>query len=393
MIFFLILIIFLVSFCILFYIYLGYPYLLKLLVWLRRITEKGNKFPPCERFFPEVTIYFSAYNEEINISERIENIFSMDYPSDKIEVIVVSDGSTDGTVSLVNDAIKKNPSKAISLINFKKNRGQAEAQNAVAKAAKYNILLSTDAETRFSIKLLKELVKPFSDPKVGVVGGKVKYLTGGSSIGESYSLYRNSETEMRRCETELGIGFQVDGPCTAYRKQIWEPIKTYEDVDQVISLFARKKGFFTVQAENAICFDKANSNSKKEMIQRARMTRKGLLSKLGRWDLVDVLKHPFFSFALFSHKLLRYFTPIFLILLIFSGIILSFLVNFGIEISITIILILILLAVGNFFKIKLLRKVYLFLESFFYANIGFGMGIVEWVIGKKDGGYKPTRQI
>ncbi len=387
------LIIFSTSFILFCYIYGGYRYILHFLVWLRRLVgSRPHSHAQEERSTPGVTVYFSALNEESNVTERLENLFSMEYQG-TVEIVVVSDGSTDGTVRLVKEAIDANPSRDIRLIEFKSNRGPAAAQNEVAVAAKYDILLSTDAETRFSRDLLREMVKPFSDPRVGVVGGKVIYLPEGSAIGEAYGLYRSAEYDMRRSETELGIGFQVDGPCTAYRKEIWEPIKDYEDVDQVISLIARKKGFLTVQADEAVCYDRANSSRRKEIRQRARMTRKGLLSKLGRWGISDIVRHPFFSLALFSHKLVRYFTPVLLCIIFFSGAWLASVTGHGMETFALVCGVATLFFAGYYLNMPALRKISESLVSFVYANIGFAIGILQWIWGDRGGSYKPTGQL
>lgn len=381
----------------LFYIYGGYYLLLKLFAFLSFELLKGQPYEvlteALEDDLPTVTVFVSAFNEEEKIIGRLHNLAGLEYPTSKLEIIIVSDGSTDKTVSLVKQFMAKHPDLHIELIEFKENKGRAAAQNEVARKAKNEILVATDAETRFPPDILKKLIAPFLDSRVGVVGGRVMYLSQDPVIGQSISTYRSLEAKMRHLETQLGIGFQTDGPCVAFRKAIWEEIRPYEDVDQVISLIARKKGFITVQADEAIAFDKANAGFYQEIKSRSRMTRKGLFSKLGRWGLQDLLKYPGFSFALFSHKILRYFSPLFFTTFLISAFAFALETLTPPDVLLVIFIILFTLAAGHALHIPMLSKVTSRLISFVCANIGFGLGIFEWLKGNKEGVYQPTRRI
>ncbi len=415
--------VFIISLLMLVYVYGGYLFILKILRILmpERIKNHDKKAlsttpspssPPVkggeillpsplagegkgegvkENFFPRVTIFFSAFNEEDNVRERIENLLSLDYPKDSMEIVVVSDGSTDKTVQFIQGIIDSNPSRDIRVIEFKENKGKARAQNIVAEEAKYDILLSTDAEARFSKDLLKEIVKPFSEPDVGVVGGRIAFQPENSEIAKSYLLFRSHEDAIQSYESELGIGVHVGGQCVAYRKNIWEPIKEYEDADLVIMLLAKKKGFITVLANNAVCYDKANTKRKQEIVARARMTRLSLLSKLGRWGIRDIVKYPVFTFALFSHKILRYFSPFYLMLLMISGGWLIIYSGYLLESAVIGMSLIFLIISGNFFNIAIFRTASKRFTSFLYANIGFALGVIQWIARIKKGSYKPAR--
>lgn len=392
------LILLIASLIFLLYIYGGYFLLLKLIAFLFVRREKtAAASPPSlgdERQLLPVTIFVSAHNEEEKIQERLENLLQLEYPKEKLEIIVVSDGSTDNTVRIARDFIAGNADRNIRIIEFKENRGRSAIQNKVASIAKNEILISTDAETSFTPGILKELMPHFSDSTIGVVGAKVIYLSQNSSIGEFIGLYRDLESAIRNLENKLGLGFQTDGPCVAYRKNLWEPIFPYEDVDQVISLIARKKGYRTVQADQAIAFDRANETTHQEIKSRARMTRKGLFSKLGRWGLKDVLRYPGFSFALFSHKILRYFSPLFVLLFLVSGTVLAFQSGHGVELLLLLFSVTLLLGmVRNSKKISCLSSLAGMITSFFCANAGFGLGILQWMMGNRVGKYEPTRKI
>ena len=374
------------------YIYGGYCFFLKLLVVLKGKSPGDHLVHYENDFTPGITIYFPALNEEKNVRSRIVNIIDQDYPTEKLEIIAISDGSTDKTVERVNSAIKEFPDVSIRLIEFEKNLGRATAQNTVAREAKHDILISTDAETVFGENLLRELVKPFQNPEIGAVGAVTRFLSEGAILGESYKIYRNMEYEIRGLEAALGVGVKTDGACTAYLRSVWEPISDYEDVDHVISIFSRKKNRKVVLALKANCLDRPNTRRKQEIKARARMTRKTLLSTFARWKLKDILKHPAFSFALFSHRIVRVFSPLFLLLLFLS------LVSFSIRIDLFGTFLVLFLAGSAVLLINQLKKIPIIhaplahITHFFYANTGFALGILGWILGNREGRYKPARR-
>lgn len=380
------------SFSGLVYIYGGYRFFLSALVRLKGNSNKNLLSFENGDFTPGITVYFPALNEEKNIHSRISNIIDQNYPSKSLEIIIVSDGSTDKTAERVNEAIMEFPQVSIRLIDFESNLGRATAQNTVAKEAKHDILISTDAETVFDKNLLRELVKPFQNPGVGAVGAITRFVSEGAILGESYKMYRNMEYEIRKLETRLGICVKTDGACTAYLRSVWEHISDFEDVDHVIAIFSRKKNRKVVLAENAFCLDRPNTRRKQEIKARARMTRKTLLSTFSRWKFRDFLNHPAFSFALFSHRIIRVFSPVFLFLAILSLIIISHRIDLlGLSIA--------LIAGGSALlwlnearKIPFVHNPLSHITHFFYANTGFALGIIGWLRGNREGRYNPARR-
>lgn len=387
------------SFLALVYIYGGYYYTLRFIIYLRELVSPIAMAHSDHAIDDEVmplTVYFPAFNEEEKVTKRLDNIFSCEFPDDKLEVIVVSDGSTDNTALNTNKYIDAHPDFDIKLIDFKTNHGRAHAQNIVAKTAKYGILVSTDADSIFHPDALREISFPFNDDEVGVAGGIVVYNTveGEDGVGGGYVAYRGMESNIRFAEMSLKIMCKTDGPFTAYRKEIWRDIETFEDVDQIISIFSTKMGLQVVQAEKAICYDKANSHSSQDIKQRSRMTRKGLLSIFNRWNLSDFSRYPGFSFALFSHKVIRYFSPLFLLVLVLTigfGLLNGYLLSYVIFISALILSLLVFIL--SFFSGGLASNIFRLVRSFFVAQVGFASGIFHWVRGDTSGVYTPTRKI
>jgi cellulose synthase/poly-beta-1,6-N-acetylglucosamine synthase-like glycosyltransferase len=375
------------------YVYGGYLFLLKFF-YLLKISSPSKTWTNFKKDeLPFVSIYFSAYNEEETVENRLMNLMAQDYPSQKIEIIVLSDGSSDKTVEIVQNIASENADYDIRVVEYLDNKGQARAQNEVAKLSKHDILVSTDADSEFDSLLLRNIVQPFSDPSVGVVGAVVIYQSSGSAIGDSYSKYRNIEFQIRKYESFLGIGVKTDGPCLAYRKTFWKEINEWEDVDQVICLFAQQNGYRTIQADNAICYDTANKSHRQEIKQRSRMTRKALFSTFGRWGLKDAVKFPYFTFALFSHKIIRFFSPIFLLGLIvsFFGSCLGVRLITGVFLFITALALTIGISLFWLKRPDLSEKFVKIIYSFFVANLGFLLGLIQWGGRDRSGKYKPTR--
>ncbi len=374
-----------VSFLLLFLIYGGYVLVLRFILMLVR-PEKDhgpdNKSSFLDDEWPPVCVYLSARNEASIIEQRLSNIIDTSYPLNKLEIIVVSDNSTDNTSALARSFSSAHPNVDITVIDDLPGSGQSFAQNKVAEISSADILVSTDADTKFMRNTLCELVSPLLSENIAVAGGVIKFSSENiTPISSSYLRYRMMEREVRCLETRLGVLSKVDGACLAYKKCIWEPIQPYEDVDQVIVLFARKNGYLSVQANHAECVDFPNANSKQEIKARARMTRKSLLSTFNRWKLIHVFRYPMFSVALTTHKLLRYISPL---------LCLAFAAAFTILFWSWWILVLVLVSAAAITFVAAIRgKV----KAFICAQIGFALGVFGWLSGDKNGIYLPMKNI
>jgi len=384
------------------YTYGGFLLLLVGLVFLRRklmpwrfpFSEDNQQQHGEGGSLPGLTVYFSAYNEERDVKDKFSDILAQDYPREKLQLILVSDGSTDGTVAAAREVVRENPLADILIEVFPTNRGRAAAQNRVAEIARHEVLLATDAETRFDRDILIKLGRALTDPTVGVAGGRVIYGRSETYIAKSIGVYRGMEERIRKCEQDLGAMVKVDGPCVAYRKSIWTPIEDFEDIDQVIILLAKKKGYRSVMVADAVCLDSANASIKQEIKARRRMTRKALLSTNNRWKFSHILMYPFFSFVLYSHKFIRFFSPVFLLLLAAAVLLLALshgvLVHF---VSFAALMVLFAWMNKRIFGLQYVSTITERSVSFLVANLGFALGLIDWLKGNKVGTYTPIRQI
>ena len=186
-------VLFFISLFMVLYVYMGYPCLAAFLsVFINRPVRKSD-------FTPQVTILIAAHNEQECIRQTIENKLSLDYPADKIEIIVVSDGSTDKTDEIVKDFA----SKGVKFLRQKPRAGKTSAINMAVREATGEILVFSDANSIYAPDALKKLVQNFADPDVGYVTGKMIYTNpDGSPIGDGCTAYMKYENCLRRIETQ-----------------------------------------------------------------------------------------------------------------------------------------------------------------------------------------------
>lgn len=379
------------------YVYGGYAALMVGLAALHRAFSR----PPAERSpatsdgtsRPGVTVLLPALDEADALEGKLDDVFDTHYPADRLQVIVISDGSTDGTAERASAYAMTHPERRVDVIAFPENRGRAAAHNAGVRRAVGDVVVATDVATRFEPTTIPALVAPFADARVGVVGGIVSYATSANDdgVGEGYGRYRSMETTLRAAETTLGVLCKTDGPCTAFRATLWHEERDFEDVDQVIVPIARRMGYVAVQAPEARCTDVGNASAAQDVKQRARMTRKALLSTFHRWGWRDAVRDPAFTFALASHKLVRFTSP--------------FLV--GTAFVATLRLVSALLGVGAAAAFAALvgglawhlvarptppHPVLRLARAFLVAQLGFARGVVGWWLGDREGRYAPTRR-
>ncbi len=378
------------------YVYGGYAYALKALAKLRGVSERAERSWTPHTELPTMTIYIGAKDEADIIEARLKNVVDTKYPVERLEVIVIADGCTDNTADIARQFAADRPELRFRLVENSESQGKWFAQNLAAAEGWGDILVSTDAETIFEADTLTELAAPFSDPTVGVVGGKVIYLSaasGGSEsaelnvISESYGAYRDVEHVIRTYEMANGFLMKSDGPCVAYRRGIWQPIEPFEDVDHVVCYFARFAGLESIYAPSAIAYDRANETLRQDVKQRSRMTRKFFLTQHRRWSWRRWLSDPGFSWAIYSHRTARMLSPLWLVLSTISA---SWLIaGFGLG--------WLLAAVGAGLAasaaVAAMPRLRSFALSFLAAQTGFATGVLQVLSGDRTGRYTPTRKI
>jgi cellulose synthase/poly-beta-1,6-N-acetylglucosamine synthase-like glycosyltransferase len=296
------------------YIYVGYWVVLRVFAAVRRTRRVRRRG---EVYAPSVSIVIPAHNEERSIGNRIRNILQTNYPVQKKEIIIASDGSTDSTVHIANEY------ESVKVLAFSKKRGRAPVHNDAIAEASGDIIVFSDAETTFDQDFLWEIVSPFRDPTVGVVVGNLSYQTQKTSMSQGEGLYWRIEKQIRKQESRLGILSTGTGACMAVRKRLWNNLDPVEDVDCVTPLQLVLQGYRVVFASGALAYDEPPSSIKEEFKARIRMTSKDVFGTLKTWGWRGWMSHPLVSWGILSHKLLRWMTPYFMVVLLGTNLLLA----------------------------------------------------------------------
>ena len=285
------------SFFLVSYIYLGYPLATMLLAHLSSMRVAKGAYEPT------ISILIAAYNEEDNIRKTIENKLSLQYPQEKLELIIVSDASTDRTDEIVSEF----SSERIKFIRQQKREGKTAALNIAALNASGEILVFSDANSIYEPEALRRLVENFHDPKVGYVTGKMIYSRPhGSSTEDGCSTYMKYENVLRSYETQIGSIVAVDGGIDAVRTSLYEPMRSDQIPDFVLPLKVVEKRFRVVYEPAAILREPALASSNDEYRMRVRVTLRSLWALRDMRHLFNFVRYGIFSWQLISHKVLRY---------------------------------------------------------------------------------------
>lgn len=289
------------------YTYFGYPLVLYLLS--RGFKPAENK--PGSAELPSVALVIAAYNEENVIGAKLDNCLKLDYPGEKIEFLVASDGSTDRTDQIV--AARANPDARIRLLSLRRG-GKSAAINAAMAGVKSDIVVFSDANTIYSPDSIRMLVKGFSDKTVGCVCGRLSYNNPGKVIsGEGESAYWRYETSLKKMESRLGYVSGANGAIYAVRRELFDslPPGTIND-DFTISMRIVKRGYKCLYEESAVAYEDVAPDVKSEF---RRHVRDGAGHYIAVWQLAGLL-NPLLgirSFIYWSHRILRWLAPFLLI--------------------------------------------------------------------------------
>jgi cellulose synthase/poly-beta-1,6-N-acetylglucosamine synthase-like glycosyltransferase len=294
--------IYIVSAVILVYTYLGYPALMQVLSRFFGRTVRTADITP------RVSVIITARNEERDIGAKLVNTLTLDYPNDRLEILVASDCSMDQTDAIVRGFADR----GVILQRQSVRRGKTAAQNQAVQASSGDILVFTDATTMLSPQALKLIVRSFADPEVGCVGGQLDYSEPeDSGIGLGCRRYWNWEKRIRIWESRLGSLIGVSGCFYAVRRSCFRDLPGDMIDDFVVASEIHLQGLRTVYDSEALAMEYTQERVDEEFWMRVRVAEQSLNAlrhyskRLSRkWDL--------FRVQLISHKWLRYLAPCFL---------------------------------------------------------------------------------
>lgn len=289
------------------YIYAGYSIILLIL-------DKIIKTPKIRidtTFEPSLTFMISCFNEEMVIKEKLQNALAMDYPKDKIEIIVISDGSTDRTDAIVSGF----DDSRIRLLRMEERKGKTIGLNHAVALSKGEIIVFSDANAMYQANALRMLIRHFSKTEVGYVVGESRYFKDGGSASVSERSYWSYECAIKKIESKIHSVVGGDGAIYAIRKSLYEPLRESDINDFVNPLQIIAKGYRGRYEPEAVCWEKTAGSFEKEFKRKIRIVNRSFSGLLRVPSVLNPLKTGWFSFEVISHKLLRWFSPFFFIAL------------------------------------------------------------------------------
>jgi cellulose synthase/poly-beta-1,6-N-acetylglucosamine synthase-like glycosyltransferase len=365
------------------FVYFGYPLLLGAgLMGRRRSVRRGE-------MRPLVSFIVAAHNEEASIEEKLKNILASDYPREQIEILIGSDGSSDRTETIV----RKYEADGVGLISFPQQQGKSAIQNRLVTAASGSILVFTDADSSLAPDALRLLLESFADPRVGIVTSHPCYSNASeTSIAENESIYFRYDGWLREQESSREMLAMASGPLFAMRRSLWQPLDPNLGDDFVLPLQVAQAGYRNVlDSRVKVAMPLAQNRSDTMLRMKVRIVSKDLRGLLVHSALLNPLLHGSVAIGLWSHKLLRWLVPYFLLGLLASNLALLGHPFFRITLMLQAAFCTVGL-VGFTLRDRALAFPLSVPFSFFLVNFAALMGTLKCLRGRTSGQWKPVRK-
>ncbi len=300
------------SIFLIFYAYFGYPLSLFLMSFF---ASKSVRRAP---FFPDTTIIITAYNEERRIKNKLKNTVGLQYPKEKLQILVASDGSTDRT----NEIVRGFRESRVELIEILDRKGKENAQKEAVKRARGEIIVFTDVATMLEPGGLQQIISNFADPSIGCVSSEDRFLSkDGKPCGEG--IYIRYEMWLRRLECKVNSLVGLTGAFFAARREVCRDFSEEMQSDFRTVLNSIKLGFRGATDPCAIAYYQDVADEKHEFDRKIRTVIRGLTVFFRHLEFLNIMKYKFFSYQYFCHKLLRWLVPVFLFIAFVSNAILA----------------------------------------------------------------------
>jgi len=302
-----------ISLFLIIYTFVGYGFILFILVKIKRLFAKPLVFSETATL-PTVTILIAAWNEEDMIDEKVLNTLNLDYPKENLQIIFITDGSTDQTA----ERIQKYPD--VTLLHENIRAGKMAAIKRAIPFVQNEILVFTDANTFLNNMALRELVKHYQNKKVGAVAGEkrimVEELADASSAGEGF--YWKYESRLKKWDYELYSNVGAAGELFSIRTELYQPVESDTIIDDhMIAMRIAEKGYIIAYEPAAYAMETASANTKEELKRKIRIAAGGIQSILRLKKAANPFHYPLLTFQYISHRVLRWTITPFLLVLAF----------------------------------------------------------------------------
>jgi poly-beta-1,6-N-acetyl-D-glucosamine synthase len=302
-----------ISLFIVFYTFVGYAFVLYFLVRLRRLI-KGKRFAPgMDQDFPSLTLVIAAYNEENIIEEKIRNTLELSYPEHKLNLLFITDGSSDRTP----DIIASYPQ--IKLMHTPARSGKIQAIHRAMHEVDSEVVVFTDANTFLNKEALLLIARHYADPTIGAVSGEKRVMqdeVSDATAGEGF--YWKYESTLKKWDSELYSVVGAAGELFSVRGALYKPVQSDTILDDfMISMLIAQQGYRIVYEPAAYASEVSSDNIHEELKRKIRIAAGGIQSILRLKKLFNPFSFPMLSFQYISHRVLRWTITPFLLILAF----------------------------------------------------------------------------
>jgi len=373
-----------ISVLLVFYTFFGYGVLLYFLVRIKRILKPGRRPQLAFSEMPTCTLIVAAYNEKDLIEEKIMNTLSLRYPEEKLELVFVTDGSSDGT----NDIVAKY--HQIKLLHSSERKGKISAVHRAVADVGSEVIVFTDANTFLNQDALLFICRHYADPKVGAVAGEKRVTidaTADATAGEGF--YWKYESKLKAWDSELYSVVGAAGELFSVRKTQYEPVPSNAILDDfMISMRIAEKGFVIVYEPEAYAQENTSANIKEELKRKIRIAAGGIQSVIWLKALLNPFRFPLLSFQYISHRVLRWtITPLFMITAFILNLIIVFQDGGNLYLGLMVGQILFYLSayLGKLMEERKLRVKILFIPYYFCVmNYAVFAGLFRFFLGRQS---------
>ena len=363
------------------YSYFLYPIILLLM------PQRRVEFRPSSAELPSVTLIVTAHNEEKRIAEKLQNTLQIDYPADRLEVIVASDASSDGT----DEMVKGYAANGVQLVRANERKGKEYAQWHAIQAARGDILVFSDVATRIPPDGVRLIAEKFADPKVGAVSSEDRFVNeNGRVIGEG--AYVKYEMWLRRLESRCNSLVGLSGSFFAARRKVCQDWDISVPSDFNTALNSVRNGYVAITAPDVHGFYTDIKDEHREYQRKLRTVIRGISAIFVKPQVLNPFQFGFFAWQVWGHKIMRWLVPWFLIVALLSNIALFdthwlYRIFLGAQ----------LLFYGSVvagFLFKPLRSVSVIKLPFFFVQVNLAIlhATVAFMLGKRMTTWEPSRR-
>ncbi|HCL82387.1 MAG TPA: glycosyl transferase [Chitinophagaceae bacterium] len=305
------------SFLLVFYCYIGYGILIYLLVKLKKLFPSNSTLQPVPDFEPEITLVVAAYNEADFIERKIRNSLELDYPTGKLRMIFITDGSTDGTPEIIREFSQ------ILLLHQPERKGKVAAMNRAIKYVETPYVIFSDANTLLNTSCVREIVKHYIDPRVGGVAGEKKIISKQKDMaaGAGEGIYWKYESLLKKLDSEFYTVVGAAGELFSVKTELFH--EAAEDTiieDFVQSLQICMEGYVIRYEPRAFAVETASATMREEQKRKIRIAAGAFQAMRILKNLFNFRRYPVLSFQYISHRVLRWtLCPISLIVCFISN--------------------------------------------------------------------------